>query len=587
MRGAIWRALHQLEHDDACRVILFTSDSARVFAQGPCCTNVKEALHHSPIRPDPQEEPLARRSHRYDNVDGCHYIPSLTELTCAIEQSAKTTVAVVEGLCVSWGMELALAARWCVAVTSMRGVPAHAHVDTDAQKILTAPQQQRQDENDSCDSLHVNRHGAMNVTPDTLTQNCDAGRNCDTAQRDTGDVIHEEDTTCFCFPEAKLQVVTCAGAASRLVRRVGVRRALDLLMSGRPVGAHEAYAMHLIDAVLVRTPPPTSSHSYTCVGIACAAVIPCRDRAGAATAADATMAYTMMLTQVIPRLRRCLALRDTAHRLIYAASGEVTAQAAESDHDMSGELGTPDATHTQTNRTAPTGGCETGAVAAGGVWWKRPFQSLYLAWVRHGCRATHNRSAARGALYAVDSVALALRQSSALRACVGHHSDNEVKELTCDTDNNQHAHEQQGSHGQLSLWPSALYKQMEEEQSLFRACAARPAAVCAHYICAAAQDLTRWRDAMAQRACPIVQESWHTHMKGNRLGSNDSITKCSASHDHVDDTNAVCMVRQSVVCLTPLRFGLRVGWFYSCAPRATIAHGGHNCYGVDGQRRRR
>jgi enoyl-CoA hydratase/carnithine racemase len=51
-------------------------------------------------------------------------------------------------------------------------------------------------------------------------------------------------------PEIALGVMPGAGGTQRLPRLVGLARAKDLIYSGRPVGAEEALAMGLVDAVL-------------------------------------------------------------------------------------------------------------------------------------------------------------------------------------------------------------------------------------------------------------------------------------------------------------------------------------------------
>ena len=54
------------------------------------------------------------------------------------------------------------------------------------------------------------------------------------------------------FPEVRLGLFPGAGGTQRLPRLVGVARALQLMMDGRPIGADEARAIGLVDEVVPR-----------------------------------------------------------------------------------------------------------------------------------------------------------------------------------------------------------------------------------------------------------------------------------------------------------------------------------------------
>lgn len=152
MRAAILRALRQLEEDDRCQMIVISSTSNTFFSSGIDISNFNDGLTSVPGTTPPT--------------------PSLAELTAAIERSPKLSVVSVRGLCASWGLELALAADYCVC---------------------------------------------------------------------TVDAV-------FRLPESRFGITPCGGGALRLLRRVGVRDALEILCYGRPVYAVDAHRTGLVDA---------------------------------------------------------------------------------------------------------------------------------------------------------------------------------------------------------------------------------------------------------------------------------------------------------------------------------------------------
>jgi 3-hydroxyacyl-CoA dehydrogenase/enoyl-CoA hydratase/carnithine racemase len=152
MRAQILRALRTLEADPSCLVIVLASTSDRFFSSGIDIADFSEAF----VSDATQQPP----------------VPSLSELTAAVEASPKVCIAAVQGLCSSWGLELALAADYRVCAINAK----------------------------------------------------------------------------FRFPEVVFGITPCGGGARRLVCRVGVPHALTMLCYGKPVYAHDAKGMGLIDA---------------------------------------------------------------------------------------------------------------------------------------------------------------------------------------------------------------------------------------------------------------------------------------------------------------------------------------------------
>ncbi|CBZ30068.1 putative enoyl-CoA hydratase/Enoyl-CoA isomerase/3-hydroxyacyl-CoA dehydrogenase [Leishmania mexicana MHOM/GT/2001/U1103] len=92
MRAQVLRALKTLEADADCRLIVLTSTSHRFFSSGIDIANFTECFISDPTAQPP--------------------VPSLSELTAAVAMCSKVCVAIIQGLCSSWGLELALAADY-------------------------------------------------------------------------------------------------------------------------------------------------------------------------------------------------------------------------------------------------------------------------------------------------------------------------------------------------------------------------------------------------------------------------------------------------------------------------------------------
>ena len=67
------------------------------------------------------------------------------------------------------------------------------------------------------------------------------------------DVVFAADNASFAFAEIKRGLMPGNGGTQRLSRRIGVPRALDMILTGRTVGAQEALALGLVEYVV----PPT------------------------------------------------------------------------------------------------------------------------------------------------------------------------------------------------------------------------------------------------------------------------------------------------------------------------------------------
>jgi enoyl-CoA hydratase len=64
------------------------------------------------------------------------------------------------------------------------------------------------------------------------------------------DFIYATEASRFCQPEVKLGVIPGFGGTQRLLRRVGVARALELCMTGATIDATEALRIGLVNRVV-------------------------------------------------------------------------------------------------------------------------------------------------------------------------------------------------------------------------------------------------------------------------------------------------------------------------------------------------
>lgn len=64
------------------------------------------------------------------------------------------------------------------------------------------------------------------------------------------DISIAADTAFFGFPEVKLGLIAAAGGTSRLPKRIGKQKAMDLLLTGRTLTAREAYDIGLLTRVV-------------------------------------------------------------------------------------------------------------------------------------------------------------------------------------------------------------------------------------------------------------------------------------------------------------------------------------------------
>jgi enoyl-CoA hydratase/carnithine racemase len=64
------------------------------------------------------------------------------------------------------------------------------------------------------------------------------------------DISIASETAVFGLPEVTLGLIAAAGGTSRLPKRIGKQRAMDLILTGRHVPAQEAYQMGLIARVV-------------------------------------------------------------------------------------------------------------------------------------------------------------------------------------------------------------------------------------------------------------------------------------------------------------------------------------------------
>ncbi|KPI86052.1 putative enoyl-CoA hydratase/Enoyl-CoA isomerase/3- hydroxyacyl-CoA dehydrogenase [Leptomonas seymouri] len=100
MRAQILRAIKSLEADPSCLVIVLSSTSDRFFSSGLNIADFAEGFTSDPTQQPP--------------------VPSLFELTAAVEECPKVCIAAIQGLCSSWGLELALAADYRVCAINAK-----------------------------------------------------------------------------------------------------------------------------------------------------------------------------------------------------------------------------------------------------------------------------------------------------------------------------------------------------------------------------------------------------------------------------------------------------------------------------------
>lgn len=67
------------------------------------------------------------------------------------------------------------------------------------------------------------------------------------------DIAVAADTAFFGFPEVKLGLIAAAGGTSRLPKRIGKQKAMDLLLTGRTITAKEAYEAGLLARVVAQS----------------------------------------------------------------------------------------------------------------------------------------------------------------------------------------------------------------------------------------------------------------------------------------------------------------------------------------------
>ncbi len=64
------------------------------------------------------------------------------------------------------------------------------------------------------------------------------------------DIAIASETATFGFPEVKLGLIAAAGGTTRLPKRIGKQKAMDLMLTGRQITAQEAYQMGIIARVV-------------------------------------------------------------------------------------------------------------------------------------------------------------------------------------------------------------------------------------------------------------------------------------------------------------------------------------------------
>jgi len=64
------------------------------------------------------------------------------------------------------------------------------------------------------------------------------------------DIVIAADNAMFALPEVKVGLIAAAGGIQRLARQIPIKRAMDLLLSGRKIPAAEAERLDIINQVV-------------------------------------------------------------------------------------------------------------------------------------------------------------------------------------------------------------------------------------------------------------------------------------------------------------------------------------------------
>lgn len=74
----------------------------------------------------------------------------------------------------------------------------------------------------------------------------------------------------FALPEPKVGWAALSGGAQRLPRAIGIKRAMDIILTGRTVGAEEAFALGLVSEVVAPDELPAAAQRWAAQVAACA-----------------------------------------------------------------------------------------------------------------------------------------------------------------------------------------------------------------------------------------------------------------------------------------------------------------------------